>query len=161
MAFADILANQHRTIRQFTLEDLKDISDEEVLWKPPAGMNPIIWLVGHICMAEDGLVLGLCKGRPLIREEFRNMFTRGSQVAEDLSMYPPVSEIIAKMADIHEQAVEYISGVTEEEMDKPLRRDMGVPFLKKRGDALIQAQRHEAYHQAQIRQIRRLYADKA
>ena len=159
MAIGEILASQHKVIRDFTLNDLEDVSNDEALWKPPAGLNPIIWLAGHICIAEDGLILGLCKGRPTVSKDFRRVFDRGSEIAGDMTAYPSLSEIIDMMKNVHKQVLGYISGVTPEDMEEPVTRDIGVPFLKKRGDALIHVQRHEAYHHAQIRHVRKLYAD--
>ena len=71
-----------RKTRAFLLENLKDLSTEQFNKIPEGFNNNIIWNLGHMIAAQQGVCYIRAGLKPHITEEFINAYKSGSKPAE-------------------------------------------------------------------------------
>lgn len=79
-------------IRKFTLENFKDLSEEQLLTIPQGFGNNIVWNLGHTLTSQQLLTYGMC-GLPLhIPQHYVAMYKKGSRPS-DWHQAPNIQEI--------------------------------------------------------------------
>lgn len=161
----DIVLNLLASSREYLHTLVDDLTDEQWFWTPTteSGVEPfcshIAWQVGHIAMAEYGLMLFRQRGRAEIDLElmpgsFRKPFAKGSKPVADASKYPAPREIMAQLDRIHQQVLVEVPGFDAASLDE----ELGPPhagYATKYG-AMLMAPHHEMLHCGQIGLLRRL-----
>jgi len=174
--------------RQYLMTLLEGLSDEDWFWTPTgaetrpeavadSGPRPledvpghatgaaaayishIAWQVGHLAMAEYGLLLFRQRGRAEVDLElmpgtFRKRFAKGSQPIGDRAAYPSPSEILEQLNKIHEQVWREAVAFSPEQLDEPL--DPPTAAYATKFGAMLMASQHEMLHCGQIGMLRRL-----
>lgn len=81
---------------------LADLSDDQMLEQPTAGMNHPTWLVGHLTAVTDhGLeMLGL---PPAVPKEWHALFDTGTVPSPERDLYPPKAQLLAGYRAAHER----------------------------------------------------------
>lgn len=164
--------------RQYTLSLLEGLSDDDWFWTPDrntsghglanasAGTSAnggycshIAWQVGHIAMAEYGLLLFRQRGRAevdleLMPGSFRKRFAKGSQPSNDRAAFPEPSEILLQLEKIRAQVWLELPGYDPASLDEPL--DPPTAGYPTKYGAMLMAPQHEMLHCGQIGVLRRL-----
>ena len=161
MTVSEMLVDQLESARRMTLETFNDLNTGQRLFQPAPDVNHPLWLLGHITGSEDHLILGFCKGESLLPEAYGKLFAMGSTLLEDPSGYPAGEEILEHMARVHEAALEYVRGASDDELEQP---PVGFDRLDGRARDLFATRgrcvwfhaQHEAMHAGQMGYIRRL-----
>jgi hypothetical protein len=147
--------------RGMTLAGIDGLTDEEMMFQPKPGMNHALWLLGHISTSESGLILHACTGKSLLPGGWGEKFGIKSQPVGDAGSYPSKEEVLGVLAKTHAAAMEYVSGLAEEDLDK-------TPVGIARFPAGVQAKfgtvakciaghiTHESSHAGQMAVLRRL-----
>ena len=154
----EAVAGQIRFARDYSLSLLADIADSRWFEQPAGIRSHIAWQVGHLAMAEYGLVLFRQRGRQpedteLMSSRFRKAFSRGSTPLADASQYPEPSEIRDVLQRAHQQALRELPGFSAEQLDEPIDEPYAV-YPTKLG-ALLFCAAHEMLHAGQIGVLRR------
>ncbi len=155
----EIVQRQIEFARDYTLQLLDDIPRERWFETPAGAPTHVAWQVGHLAMAEYGLVLFRQRGRQpedteLMRSAFRKQFSRGSEPTADSSRYPAPEEIRNVMDRVHEQAMSELPTFSDDSLDEPL--DMPYAGYPTKYGALLFCSHHEMLHAGQIGLLRRL-----
>lgn len=138
---------------------LDDLTEDDWYWLPPQGISCIAWQVGHLAMAEYGLLLFRQRGRQSIDSElmsgaFRKRFAKGSTPPQEREQYPSREEILATLDAVHSQALKEVPAYSNDELSEPV--DQPHAAYATRFGALLFAGDHEMLHAGQIGMLRRL-----
>lgn len=154
-----ILAEQVDGTRDWTLKLLADVSGEDWTFAPGPGLAHITWTCGHLAVAQDLLIHVRVLGKGVLSADFAKHFPMGGAIAATSEYsYPPISEILATMAEVHRAALAALPGVSEALLEEPCFAKDGAPHphYKTKFGAVSHAERHEAFHAGQIAMIRRM-----
>ncbi|MDP1562290.1 MAG: DinB family protein [Pirellulaceae bacterium] len=154
--------------RQYLDTLLDGLTDDDWFWVPNTGLGSgleppycshIAWQVGHIAMAEYGLMLFRQRGRAevdleLMPGSFRKRFAKGSAPSSDRTGYPTPAEIRQQLDKIHAQVLLEVPGFSIASLDEPL--DPPTAGFPTKYGAMLMASQHEMIHCGQIGVLRRL-----
>ena len=155
----DMIMARLKTGREYTNSLLESIDDADWFWQPDKGITHIAWQVGHLAMAQYGLVLFRQRGRQpidteLMSSKFRKRFAKGTTPESDPSHYPGVEEIRDVFQRVYEQSMQELPTFSESSLDDPV--DPPYSGLPTKFGALLFATDHEMLHAGQIGLLRRL-----
>lgn len=159
MQQAELLAEQLRGTREWTLMLIDDLKGDDWHFQPQAGLAHALWMCGHLASAQNTLIHTRCLGAPVLDESFTSHFPLGSPVksVQDHD-YPSVESVLACMDEVQEKTCQAIMGMTDAMLAEPAYGLDGVThphYTDKRG-AVTHCNRHEAFHAGQLATIRRL-----
>ena len=153
--------DQIAAARAYTLTLLEDIDHDH--WFHQADPTPthIAWQVGHLAMAQYGLLLFRQRGRrmddsSLMSSSFRKKFSRGTTVSRDPEFYPPVADILNVFHAIYDQSMSELVEYPLDQLYDPVD-DPYAAYPTKLG-CLLFCVHHEMLHAGQIGLLRRLLA---
>ena len=163
-----VALNLLASARQYLDSMLEGLTDDDWFWVPSSGVGSnaiesycshIAWQVGHIAMAEYGLMLFRQRGRAEIDLElmpgsFRKRFAKGSSPTEDRAGYPSPEAIREQLEKIHAQVLVEVPTFSAESLDEPL--DPPTAGFPTKYGAMLMAAQHEMLHCGQIGVLRRL-----
>ncbi len=154
----DFARQQIEFVRQYTLELLRDVADDDWFAIPSGNVSHIAWQVGHLAMAQYGLTLLRTRNRQaedeqLVSKDFLRCFKKGSQPVADASMYPAPAEIRSVLQNIHQQAMTEIPTFSSSLLSESLPAPTAV-YPNKLGSILF-CSAHEMLHAGQIGVLRR------
>ena len=125
MEFDGITHNVERT--------LKDLTADDITWRPAAGCNSIGIILYHTARSEDHMVHGVLRKQPLIYKKWTEKI--GKAVEDEGDHYsveqvnafvtPEVKEILAYWADVRQATLAYIDSLTEAEWQKKTKLPWG------------------------------------
>jgi hypothetical protein len=146
--------------RQYTKNILESLQDEDWFRMPDPAVTHVAWQVGHIAVAQYGLALVRMRGEhdkdeDLIPREFRDHFTRASVPNADPEANPSIAEIRSVLDRVHQQAMEELPNVNDEDLDLPPLAPH--QLFETRLGALHWTARHEMLHVGQIGLLRRFF----
>lgn len=155
----DVARRQIEFARGYTKRLLADIEPDEWFQMPGGATTHIAWQVGHLAMAEYGLVLLRMRGkepedREFITNDFIRKFKRDSVPSNDPAAYPVTDEILTVFDAVHAKAMEEIGGFTPEQLNEPL--PMPTAAYETKLGSLLFCATHEMLHAGQIGLLRRL-----
>ena len=151
--------DQIAAARAYTMTLLEDIDHDQ--WFHQANPKPshIAWQVGHLAMAQYGLLLFRQRGRSLddsklMSSSFRKKFSRGTAVSSDAGFYPSVDDILNVFHAIYDQSMSELANYPLDQLNDPVD-DPYAAYPTKLG-CLLFSVHHEMLHAGQIGLLRRL-----
>ena len=160
IALRDQALAQFSWARAYTME-LIDSVPEELWFVKPGGLHThLAWQIGHLAVAEYGLLLFRIRGRQpedleLMPGWLRKQFGKGTEPSDDKTKMPGVQELLDRLSAIHEAGIRQASEAKGELLLEP----EGMPYAVypcKLG-AIMFAPIHEAIHAGQIGMLRRAH----
>lgn len=134
---------------------LADLTEE--LYKTPAfpGGNPPSWIIGHLAVAADFILMVL--GKPtLCPKSWMVMFGPGSDPHKHLDKHPSLAELTAALATGHAAAIEAVPHSDATKMAGPSPFKPLIDVLPTAGDLLTHLlTSHESFHLSQLSACRR------
>ncbi|MDP8207225.1 MAG: hypothetical protein P9L92_11220 [Candidatus Electryonea clarkiae] len=133
------------------IRNLKEISDEESLTFMQPGGNCINWVVGHILVSRNDLLVKLGKDS-IINDEYYTLYKRGTEGNINYSAFPlsGMVEILNESIDSVMKAIEMIKYEDLKEVDHTGESDDNIV------GELAFFHFHESYHIGQVGILRRL-----
>lgn len=135
--------------------NLDGVSHEESLRTPEQGGNCLNWVLGHVVVARN-TVLMLAGAEPVLSGEKIAVYQRGSQPSK-AEEYADLATLRGLLDDSQRQLMPTLVAMTEEKLagDVPeqFRRS---PLNGSVVDALTRLHYHEGYHNGQIGLLRRV-----
>ena len=160
LAMRDAVLGQIDFARRYTLELLEHTPEE--LWPivPDGGSSHIAWQVGHLAVAQYGLMLFRQRGRAegdleLMPGWLRKRFGRGSVPSIEASEIPTRSALLECLAKIHQASIVTLPTLTTEQLLEPT--EMPYAGYPVKLGALLFCPLHEAIHAGQIGILRRMH----
>lgn len=157
----DALNKEH----DFLMEAAKDLTPEELAWRPGPEANPIGWILWHMLRVEDMWVQFFAQHQPELweRDGWHQKFglpTRDNgfgHTAEQVANFPALDrdELLSYGGAVRSGTLEYLRGLTPQEFDaipRERRPDMSVALMFRQiiGE-LFQHQGHIAYIKGLLR----------
>lgn len=160
MTRLETAVRQIEAARIDTMRFLDTIDDADWFRQPFTGANHVAWQVGHLAIAEYGLVAGEVLGcrigrSTVVSADLQALFRRGSTPQLDQSMYPLPSELRSVFQRVHEEVLTGLVGLPDDRLEEPAA--FGHPLVENKLDALHLCARHEAIHTGQIAMLRRAF----
>jgi hypothetical protein len=157
--------DQIAAARAYTMTLLEDIDHDQwfhqadLLDQPNAAPTHVAWQVGHLAMAQYGLLLFRQRGRSLddsslMSSSFRKKFSRGTTLSSDPEFYPSVDDILSVFHTIYDQSMSELAAYPLEQLNDPVD-DPYTAYPTKLG-CLLFCVHHEMLHAGQIGILRRL-----
>ncbi len=160
ISMRDAVAGQIQFARNYTRGLLDAVPDE--LWGviPPGASTHFAWQIGHLTVAQYGLMLFRQRGRAegdldLLPSWLRKKYGKGTTPAADLQEVPAKSELLALMDRVHEESLATLPTLTAEVLSEPI--DMPYAVYPIKLGALLFCPLHESIHAGQIGLLRRLH----
>ena len=156
----DLMLAQMKWVRQYTLQLIQSVPDE--LWYviPSGAPSHLAWQVGHLAVAQYGLMLFRQRGRAAGDMEImpgwlRKQFGKGSVPANiDRAVAQP-ADLLHFLALIHNQACSEVAVLPEKTLAEPT--EMPFAAYPTKFGALLFCPIHESIHAGQIGVLRRLH----
>lgn len=156
----DGMLRQMAFAREYTLGLIQEVPED--LWGvPPPGLaTHFAWQVGHLAMAQYGLMLFRMRGRAegdvaLMPGWLRKRYARGSQPTLEPSENPSKVELLESLDRIHQEAMSFVAQLPADLLREPTEMPYaGYPI--KLG-ALLFCPLHESIHSGQIGLLRRAH----
>ena len=133
---------------------INDLSDDEMRFTPVEGGNIPLWIVGHLTYSEAFMLQVRIKGGPNPLPEWEGLFARGTMPVPGGAGYPLRAELWAAFRQRRRDLLEYISGLSEADLDRPLPTAPH-PYFATVGKALGMLAVHQAFHCGQVADIRK------
>jgi hypothetical protein len=148
-----------QSARKYTLSLVDGMTPEQWYWTPQPPASHIAWQVGHLAVAQYGLMLFRQRGRAevdaeLMSGEFRKLFMKGTNPQSDPTIYPRPDEIISVLNRVHDQALSEAANFDPSALDAATDPPHAGPPT--RLGSLYFAGYHEMLHAGQIGLLRRL-----
>ena len=137
--------NQTREMTRFYLSQLKEADSYEIHTIKNKKVNPIIWEIGHLTVTQNWLVMYLCKG-PAERISWAKTFGMGSSPTSNKEDYPPYDEVWNMFKHIHEKSIDFVSALSNDDLNKPIDKDLFFLRNNTYKDAIMHSIRHEGIH---------------
>jgi len=162
LAGRDHVIAQMQWIRQYSLQLIESVPHELWYVRPAGAVTHLAWQVGHLAVAQYGLMLFRQRGRVEIDLELmpgwlRKNYGRGSQASEysEGAQCPAPAELLRHMQAIHAQAMLEVPQLTEATLAEPTEMPYTAYPIKL--GALMFCPLHESIHAGQIGLLRRLH----
>jgi hypothetical protein len=160
LGMRDGAIGQMEFARRYTLGLLSEVPEE--LWQvPPAGIpSHFAWQVGHLAVAQYGLMLFRQRGRAegdveLMPGWFRKRYSRGTSAIEDPSPHPDRKTMLGMLDRIHIAAMEFMKQAPAELLLEPTEMPYTAYPIKL--GAFLFCPLHESIHSGQIGLLRRAH----
>ena len=145
--------------RRYTLDLVGDIDDDDWFRQPADGTTHVAWQVGHLAMAEYALALMRVRDaqpgdHDIISRDFRRHFSKGTTPDPLPANNPSPEETRHVLQRVHEQVLEEVPQLNEEQLVEPLAQPH--PMFDTKLGALEFCADHEYLHAGQIGLLRRL-----
>lgn len=126
---------------------------------PSGATSHLLWQVGHIAVAQYGLMLFRQRGRAegdvqIMPGWLRKNFGRGTTASVDADYNPTPEEMLSFLDQIHDVAMSEVPNLTAESLARPA--DLPYATYPMNIGALLFAPIHESIHIGQIGTLRRL-----
>lgn len=136
---------------------IDDMAERSLVQPTTDGGNHVLWVLGHLAVAEANLYRMLTGG-PHLLEHWRSMFDAGSVPVADAKRYPPFDEVREAYREMHRKNLAILESTDEEMLDSrpigPLP-DVGSEYFASIGHAFVTMAIHQAFHGGQVADARR------
>ncbi len=155
----DSALNQFQSARKYTLALIEGLEPDQWFWMPKPPVSNVAWQIGHLAVAQYGLMLFRQRGRQtedaeLMSSEFRKLFSKGSSPPADSKAYPRPDEILAALHRVNDQVIRETVSFKPDSMDDSTEPPHAGPAT--RLGSLLFAAHHEMLHSGQIGMLRRM-----
>ncbi len=155
----DSALNQFQSARKYTLALIEGLEPDQWFWMPKPPVSNVAWQIGHLAVAQYGLMLFRQRGRQtedaeLLSSELRKLFSKGSSPPADSKSYPRFDEILALLHRVNDQVMRETNSFNPESMDELTEPPHAGPLT--RMGSILFAAHHEMLHCGQIGMLRRM-----
>ena len=163
LAGRDQALAQMQWMRKYTQQLIESVPSELWYTIPTGTTTHLAWQVGHLAVAQYGLMLFRQRGRveadmQLMPGWLRKNFGRGSQPAGEESnsgKNPSPSALLEHFSSIHQQACQEVAQLNYATLIEPIEMPYAAYPVKL--GALVFCPLHESIHAGQIGLLRRLH----
>ena len=138
---------------QITSGYLADLTDEELFHRPHPGCNHINWQVGHLIVAENGIMNKVTGGKmPDLPAGFADRYAMEKTSVDDRGAFVPKHELLAAGQAQRAATLATLESLSDGDLDKP----SGMDWAPTMGAAInAAASMHWMMHAGQWAVIRR------
>lgn len=156
----DAALGQMEFARNYTLGLISEIPED--LWqKAPEGLpSHFAWQIGHLAVAQYGLMLFRQRGRAegdvdLMPGWFRKRYSRGTNALGDTTPHPDRQTMLEMLSRIHSASMEFMRQTSADLLMEPTEMPFAAYPIKL--GAFLFCPLHESIHSGQIGLLRRAH----
>jgi DinB family protein len=152
---AELLADVLTRSFKMMSDTLADFSDADMLVRPCPGANHAAWQVGHLAVAEAGLVgmvkEGLISAPPA---EFAGKFTKETCGNDDAAFFPRKAALLEQFGKINDAVIAWARTLKPADLEQATQGRMAA-FVPTTGHVLAILSNHIMMHMGQFQVTRR------
>ncbi len=159
MTTAELLTDQIRRTREWTLLLIDDVEGDDWFFQPADGVQHAMWLCGHLACAQELLLFQRCIDRPTLDPEFMAHFPIGAAVKSGTAhTWPAPQTVLATMAEMQKRTEDVVIELDDALLAEPAFGKDGAkhPHYDTKAGAISHLIRHEGFHCGQLATLRRL-----
>jgi hypothetical protein len=118
-------------------------------------LNSILWLIAHLTVSENWLLL-VCTGGDRVKIPWARQFGLGSEIPSK-EEYPPVDEILKMFDTVHEASMNYIKTLSDEDLGEPTTNGMTLGGEDSVRSIIKHGIRHECTHAGHLGWLCKLF----
>ena len=122
MQSKELLKIAINTAYGITLPLLEDMADTPMTFPTANGGNHPTWIVGHLAYSTGGVIWGVMQGKENPLAEWKDLFAGGTEPQGDAEKYPPYDQLLAKFQEMHNETLELLESMSEEDLDQPSKQ---------------------------------------
>ncbi|MEZ5939828.1 MAG: DinB family protein [Planctomycetaceae bacterium] len=131
---------------------LSDLTEEETMHRPGAGLNHIRWQLGHLIVSEHKFMEHIAPGSvPTLLDGFANRYRKETATIDDPSQFDSFEELKRLYGNIREATLTALANCSAERLDEP----SGIEYAPRVADVFILQGTHWLMHAGQWAVIRR------
>jgi uncharacterized damage-inducible protein DinB len=144
-----------RDLTKFYLSKLKGKDEHKIFEIDGKQFNSISWLVAHITISENWLLL-VCTGGKRVKIPWARQYGLGS-IPPKKEDAPSFEEILKYFKEVHQTAINYVAQLTDKDLSKPTTN--GITFGGEDSVRAIikHAIRHECAHAGHLSWLCKLF----
>jgi hypothetical protein len=112
---ADILGRNQEMLKM----TLADFSDQDMLARPAPSANHAAWQLGHLIVAEAGIINGEKPDTVPLPAGFREKFSKETATSNDAKAFPSKAELLDAFAKSRAATVAWVKSLKPEDLDRP------------------------------------------
>ncbi|MBT8462124.1 MAG: DinB family protein [Gemmatimonadetes bacterium] len=147
------LVHQLRFSQMILLKNLEDVTPEQSLIEPESGGNSLNWVVGHVCVARNGMIKVL-RGAGHLPEDALKMYQRAGNYSAETAL--GLGILVTHHAAMQQQLIDGLCEIDEERFQAPAPFSPIDDPKETVGSLLTKMVAHEMYHAGQAGVLRRL-----
>jgi uncharacterized damage-inducible protein DinB len=134
---------------------LADLSDADLLTRPCPGANHANWQLGHLILAETGMVNAFKPGSGApVPDGWEKKYKKENAAKDDASSFANKQQLMDQFAKTRAASVAFIKSISMSDLDKPSPEQMR-NFLPTLGHVVFVMPNHVAMHLGQMQVLRR------
>jgi hypothetical protein len=135
---------------------LSDLSDADLLLRPAPAANHIAWQLGHLIVAEQGLIGGQLPAAkyPELPARFAEQHGKATAAAEPPRGFGTKAEYLSLFGKSREVTLGALATLTDADLDKPTTGDMA-KYAPTLGAMFLLQSNHTLMHAGQFTVVRR------
>lgn len=134
---------------------LEDLTDAELLVRPVPAANHIAWQLGHLLVAEHGMMEeGFPKSMPPLPAGFAEKYTNDTSKLDSASAFHPKSVYLSVAQQQRAATLKVLDKISDADLDKPAPEKYK-EWLKSIGDLISMQGSHWMMHCGQWAVVRR------
>ncbi|MCB9361003.1 MAG: DinB family protein [Flavobacteriales bacterium] len=144
-----------RDLTKYYLNKLEGQDKYKVFEIEGKQLNSILWLVAHITVSENWLLL-VCTGGERVKIPWARQFGLGSEIPKKEN-YPDAKEIMEMFDKVHTTAISYLNTLTEDDLAKPTTNGVNFGGEDSVRAIIKHAARHESTHAGHLGWLCKLF----
>jgi hypothetical protein len=135
---------------------LGDLSDADLLVRPVPNANHIAWQIGHMILAEAGMMAEYLQGvgYPPLPAGFKDQHDKKAAAVEPPKGFMTKQQYLDLFNKVREATIAAVSKLTDADLDKPTSGPMA-QFAPTVGSLLLLQSNHTLMHAGQFSVVRR------
>jgi DinB family protein len=135
---------------------LGDLSDADLLVRPAPGANHIAWQMGHLILAERGMIAGDLPGTPYpeLPAGFVEQHGKDTAAQDPPKGFRTKDEYLSLFNKVRQTSIDALAKLSDADLDKPTTGQMA-KFAPKLGNLFLLQANHTMMHGGQFSVVRR------
>ncbi|SFD67553.1 DinB superfamily protein [Lentibacillus persicus] len=147
---SNLMMAQFNTTHSALMNEIKDVSEEELKTQPEGFNNTIHWHIGHVLTANEMFLFGFPENTEHLPEHYNDLFGYGSKPEDWPEDVPSADELAGQLTN----QLKRIKQIPEEKFDEKLPKAvMGAQTF---GELAALAAFHEANHVGRINAMKKV-----
>jgi len=147
-----------RALTKFYLKKLAGQDLYKVFEIEGKQLNSILWLIAHMTVSENWLLL-VCTGGEKVNIPWARQFGLGSKIP-NIEDYPPAEEIMEMFEIVHQKSIEYIRSLSDIDLAKPTTNEIDFGGEDSVRAIIKHSIRHEGTHTGHLSWLCKLFGVK-
>lgn len=157
MQSKDLLKMNLEACKSMLLPMIEDMKDVPLTFPTAQGGNHPLWVLGHLAYSEGKLLQEMMLGESNPLDDWKEIFSDGTEPVGEADKYPPLDEVLAKLHEVHHSTMALLDSMSEDDLDTPSKNcpPEYKMFFGTYRQCFQQVASHWLMHQGQVADARR------